>query len=72
MVNPEHSDSLAFGCLIAVVFCGFYLLPLMLAYGVGTLAVFASGFYSIRRLINLVSWDQITRPVRRWLAAFAF
>ena len=61
----RHTASL-FLSLIAVVFCGFYLLPPLWATGIGAVAVLLSGGYSIRALLNLVSQDQIPRPLR-WL-----
>ena len=56
--------------LIAVVFCGFYLLPLLLAASIGALAVILSGAYSIRVLLNLVSWEQLPRPLQRLIVGF--
>ena len=56
--------------LIAVVFSGFYVLPLLWAVGIGTLAALLSAIYSIRVLIRLVSWDRIPRPLRRLLVKF--
>jgi PST family polysaccharide transporter len=56
--------------LTAVVFCGFHVLPPLLATGVGTLAVILSGVYSIRVLLNLISLDRIPRPILRLLAWF--
>ena len=61
---------LLFLSLIAVVFCGFYVLPTLLAMGIGTLAMILSSVYSIRVLVNLVSLDRIPPPIRRlfvWL-----
>ena len=66
--SVENSQTgLLFLSLIAVVFCGFYLLPILLAFGIGTLAVVLSGVYSIRVLVNLVSLDRIQGPIRRLL-----
>ncbi|MGH8490345.1 MAG: O-antigen translocase [Gammaproteobacteria bacterium] len=56
--------------LIAVVFCGFYVLPPLVATGVGGVAVCLSGVYSIRVLLSLFSPDRIPRPVQRLLARF--
>lgn len=53
--------------LIAVVFCGFYVLPTLLAIGIGTLAMILSSVYSIRVLVNLISLDRIPGPIRRLL-----
>jgi PST family polysaccharide transporter len=55
----------AFLSLIGLVFGGFYVLPLPLAASIGALAAILSGVYSIRVLVNLVSWEQIPRPMRR-------
>jgi PST family polysaccharide transporter len=49
---------------IAVVFCGFYVLPPLLATGVGALVVILSGVYSIRVLLNLISPERIPLPIR--------
>jgi PST family polysaccharide transporter len=43
--------------LIAMVFCGFYVLPRLLAACVGTVAAVLSGAYSIRVLQTLISLD---------------
>jgi enterobacterial common antigen flippase len=56
--------------LVAVVFCGFYVLPFLLAACLGTLAALLSGVYSVRVLSAFVSWDQIPGPVRRLLVSF--
>lgn len=50
---------------ITMVFGGFYVLPPLWAYGVGTLVMILSGIYSIRALITLVSSDRIPRPLLR-------
>ena len=59
-----------FLALIAIVFSGFYLIPLIWAVCIGTLATALSGIYSIRVLIKLVSWDRIPPPIRRLLVIF--
>ena len=61
---------LFFLSLIAVVFCGFYVLPPLLAMGLGALAMIVSGLYSIRELLSIVAIERIPRPIRRifvWL-----
>jgi PST family polysaccharide transporter len=58
---------LLFLSLIAVVFCGFYLLPFFWAVLLGMLGVLASGAYSIRVLSTLLSGDQLPVPIRRFL-----
>jgi enterobacterial common antigen flippase len=61
-----------FFAIIAIVFCGFYLLPQLPATGVGTLAVILSGFYSIRVLSGLVPLNRIPRPILRLLVWLRF
>ena len=56
--------------VIAVVFCVFYVLPPLFGTGVGTFAVFISGVYCIRVLLNLVSPDQIPPLIWRLLLWF--
>jgi antigen flippase len=55
--------------LIAVVFCSYYILPPLVAAGVGSLAAILSGVYSIRLLVSLVSLDRIPRAIRRLITA---
>jgi PST family polysaccharide transporter len=55
---------------IAVVFCGFYLLPLIWAVCVGTAAVLATSTYSVRVLLRLVSHERLPRPIRLLLTPF--
>jgi len=63
---------LFFLSLIAVVFCGFYLLPFFWASLLGTLGVLVSGAYSIHVLSTLVSSDQLPAPIRRFLGRIGF
>ncbi len=70
--RENKQTGLLFLCLIAVVFCGFYVLPTLLAGCVGTLAVILSGSYSLRALLKLISLDQIPRPMRRLLVGFGY
>lgn len=63
---------LLFLSLIAVVFCGFYLLPPFVAIGVGALAMILSGVYSLRVLLNLISSDQIPHHIKQLLVRFGF
>lgn len=58
--------------LIAVVFCGFQLIPFWLATTVGTLAVVINGIYSVRTFINLISLDRIPQPLARFLVNLGF
>jgi enterobacterial common antigen flippase len=53
--------------VIAVVFCGFYVLPSMAAGLLGVIATIAGGAYSIQTLASLVSLDRIPAPVKRIL-----
>jgi antigen flippase len=70
--RENKQTGLLFLCLIAVVFCGFYVLPTLLAGCVGTLAVILSGAYSLRILLKLISLDQIPRPMRRLIVGFGY
>jgi enterobacterial common antigen flippase len=58
---------LVFISLIAVVFCGFYLLPFWYSIAIGIVAMILSGVYSLRVLLNLISMDRIPIPIRRFL-----
>ena len=55
---------------IAIVFCGFYVLPFFIAVSVGTIAVAISSVYSIRVLMDLVSLDRAPRILRICLQRF--
>jgi antigen flippase len=70
--TANRGTSLFFLPLIGIVFCGFYVLPVPLATGVGTLAVVLSGAYSIRVLRKLISLDEIPHPLRRLVIGFGF
>jgi PST family polysaccharide transporter len=71
--SPANSRTgLLFLSLIAVVFCACNALPLIWATSIGILAVVASGAYSIRALLQLVSLGGIPRPVRLLMAKFGF
>jgi PST family polysaccharide transporter len=63
---------LLFLSLIAVVFCGFYVFPFLVATSVGAMALVLSGAYSIRGLFKLISMEQIPRPMRRLLVGLGF
>jgi antigen flippase len=62
--------SLLFLSLVAIVFCGFYLLPFYLAVGVGTVAAIFAGVYSIRVLLRLVSLHEGPVSLRKLVAGF--
>jgi len=63
----NRQTGLLFLSLIAVVFCGSYVLPPFWATGVGTLAVCLSCVYSIRVLLEITPLDRILRPIKRLL-----
>jgi PST family polysaccharide transporter len=66
--SRENKDKgLVYVSLIGLVFGGFYVLPLLWAAGIGTVAAVASGVYSMRVLATLVSLEQVPRSVRRLL-----
>ena len=65
--TANKRTGLFFLSLIAVVFCGCYVLPLIWAASVGTLAAVVSGAYSIRVLLKLTPLNEIPLPVRRLL-----
>ena len=58
--------------LIAVVFCGFFALPLLWAASIGTFAVLLSVAHSIRALLRLVPLDQIPSFMRRLIVGLGF
>jgi enterobacterial common antigen flippase len=63
--SPENRQTgLLILSLIAVVFCSFYVLPLLWAAVVGTLAAGLSGVYSIRVLTKLVPMRDMPSPLR--------
>jgi enterobacterial common antigen flippase len=55
--------------LIGLVFCGFYVLPLFWAAAIGIVIALATGIYSIRKLVTLISLEQIPRPLRQLLVS---
>jgi PST family polysaccharide transporter len=57
---------------IALVFCGFYLLPFVWAVCVGTLATALITVHSFRTLLRLLSFDQLPRSLRRVFTDFGF
>ena len=67
-VENKHTAILLLS-LIAVVFCGIYLLPLLPALTLGAIALVASSMYSVRILLTLVWAQRIPRRVRLVLAA---
>jgi enterobacterial common antigen flippase len=63
----NRKTGLLFLSSIAVVFCGFYLLPPLWAAVLGTVIAALSGLYSLHSLLHLLSADQIPRRIRRLL-----
>lgn len=59
---------LFFLSVIAVVFCGFYLLPFYLAVCIGIACLILTSVYSIRILMTLVSLNRLPGPLRRLFA----
>jgi PST family polysaccharide transporter len=70
--TANKRDGLFFLSLTTSVFCGFHLLPLLVAVCLGTLAVLLSGAYSIRLLRTLISWEDIPHSVRQLLLAIGY
>ncbi len=69
--SPENRHAgLLFLSLIAAVFCGFLVMPLLWASAVGSLAAILSGAYSLRTLLHLVPFSRIPDPIRRSLVLF--
>jgi len=66
--GENKRTALLFLSSIAVVFCGFQVLPFPLATGIGVFAAILSGVYSIRVLLRLVSLGRIPRPIQRLFA----
>jgi enterobacterial common antigen flippase len=56
--------------LLMAVFCGFYVLPFILAASIGSLATLLSGLYSVRVLLTFVPWERIPTSLQRLLAPF--
>jgi len=70
--SANRRTGLLFVSLIAIVFGGFYVLPVFWASALGTLAAVLSGGYSIRVLSMLISWDEVPQPVRRLLLGMGY
>jgi PST family polysaccharide transporter len=65
--NANKRTGLFFLSFIALVFCGFYLLPFKIAACLGTLVVVLSGVYSIRVISTFIPLDRLPRPLRQLL-----
>jgi PST family polysaccharide transporter len=61
----NYRSGLFFAVLIAVVCCGFHLLPALAADTLGGMAAVLSCAYSLYVLLNLIPWNRIPAPVRR-------
>jgi PST family polysaccharide transporter len=62
--NDNRETGLVFLCMIAVVFCGFHVLPYALAICLGAALGSLAAVYSTRVLLTLVSIDMFPRPLR--------
>lgn len=67
-VSANQRTGLVFLAVIALVLCGFYLLPPLAGTMAGILAVLFSSVYSLRALLRLVALDRIPQPVLRLLS----
>jgi enterobacterial common antigen flippase len=68
--TDNRKTGLLYLVLIATVFCGFYVLPPLVATGLGVMATALCSFHSIRTLVGLVSVDRIPPRIQRLLAIF--
>src|SRR5579859_3617 len=55
--------------LVAVVFCGFYFMPLIYSVGLGIGATIFHTIYSVRKLTSFLAPEQIPTPIRQLLTA---
>jgi PST family polysaccharide transporter len=67
--NENRRKGTAFFALIAIVFTGFYVLPVLWAASLGMLVAIGSCIYSIRVLTRLVPLRDLPSPLRRLLVA---
>jgi len=65
--TANWKTGLLFISMVAVVFCGFYVLPASLAMVIGSAAVISSGVYSIRALVRLVAVNRLPPAIRELL-----
>jgi enterobacterial common antigen flippase len=68
--KQNERTGLIFLLVIALVFCGFYVLPFFVAASLGAIAAIISGIYSVRTLVDLISFDQIPYPIQKILMRF--
>jgi PST family polysaccharide transporter len=66
--SGNRRTGLIFLSLIGLVFCGYYLLPVLWAGAMGTIATAVSGVYVIRTLLKLIPISGVPSSVR-WLLA---
>lgn len=57
---------------ILLVFIGFQILPVVMAYGLGVLIIILNSVYSIRALIGLLSTDRLPQRVQKLVARMHF
>ena len=70
--KANKNSLLLFLSLIALVFYSFYVLPPFFAAGIGTIVLVISSIYSARTLLQLVSFEQLPRPIRRLIVNCKF
>lgn len=67
--SESKRNGAVFLLLIAMVFAGFYRLPVVWAVGSGAVITVASGLYSLRLVSKLLPWERIPSPLQRFLIA---
>lgn len=68
--SENRKTGVIFLCSITASFCGFYVLPSLVAYCFATVMLILSAVFSIRTLLSLVGQGQVPRPIHRlfiWL-----
>jgi enterobacterial common antigen flippase len=68
--TANKKTGLFFLSLLAGVFCAFYVIPILWAACLGTLAAIICGVYSIRVLSAFISWEQVPRPLQQLIVRF--
>jgi len=53
--------------LVAIVFCGFFVIPLIYSVGLGVAATIFHSIYSVRKLTSFLTPEQIPAPIRQLL-----
>jgi PST family polysaccharide transporter len=69
--KENRRTGILFLSLVALVFSGFYLLPIVVACSIGVLAAISTAAYSVRVLLDLISLDLIPEPIRRLVIPFS-